>query len=137
MDLYISVHNLEIFSSNPGKVHLEGLVRLLRYIRDNKNFIFRYYSKIEDAPISDFLRQVRIKTDNILIVFSDSSCQDCPYNDRSTGEYIVFYQGGPIDNFTHGPGLVAPSSAESEYNAACKLGMALAQFRMINNDFEQ
>ena len=56
--------------------------------------------------------------------FSDSSWQDCPDNERSTGAYIIFYQGGPIDHGTHVPGPVAQSSAESEYNAACTAGMA-------------
>ena len=35
MDLSFSVHTLAKFSSNPGKVHFEGLVHLLRYIREN------------------------------------------------------------------------------------------------------
>ena len=62
--LCFEVHNIENVSSNPGKVHLEGLVCLLRYIRDNKNLGYIYYSKIEDAPLSDLLRQDRINTDN-------------------------------------------------------------------------
>ena len=33
--------------------------------------------------------------------FSDSSWQDCPDTKRSTGAYIIFYQGGPIDHGTH------------------------------------
>ena len=45
--------------------------------------------------------------------------------------YIIFYQGGPIDHDTHIPGPVAKSSAESEYNAACTSGMALAHFRIL------
>ena len=35
VDLSFSVHKLAKFSSNPGKVHFEGLVHLLRYISDN------------------------------------------------------------------------------------------------------
>ena len=63
--------------------------------------------------------------------FSDSSWQDCPDTGRSTGAYIIFYQGGLIDHGTHVPGPVAQYSAESEYNAACTAGMALAHFRML------
>ena len=36
VDLSFAVHKLAKFSDNPGKVHFEGLVHLLRYIRDNK-----------------------------------------------------------------------------------------------------
>ena len=65
------------------------------------------------------------------MAFSDSSWQDCPDTGRSTRSQIIFYQGGQIDHGTHVPGLVAQSSAESEYNAACTAGMALAHFRML------
>ena len=36
VDLSFAVHKLAKFSANPGKVHFERLVHLLRYIRDNK-----------------------------------------------------------------------------------------------------
>ena len=65
------------------------------------------------------------------MAFSDSSWKDCPDTGRSTGAYIIFYQGGPIDHGTNVPGPVAQYSAESEYNAACTAGMALAHFRML------
>ena len=41
-----SVHKLAEFSSNPDNVHFEGLVHLLRYIRDNKKLGLKYYAKI-------------------------------------------------------------------------------------------
>ena len=63
--------------------------------------------------------------------FSDSSWQDCPDTGIITGAYVIFYQGGTIDHGTHVPGPVAQSSAESEYNAECTAGMALAYFRML------
>ena len=61
-----------IFPSNPGKLHFEGLVHLLRYIRDYKNLGLIYYSKIEDATLSELLRQSSINIVNQLMVFSDS-----------------------------------------------------------------
>ena len=48
-------------SSNPGKAHFEGLLQLFRYIRENKKLGFKYYAKIEDAPLSELLRQSRKK----------------------------------------------------------------------------
>ena len=79
---------------------------------------------MNDAPVTDLLRQASIKTENHLMDFYDSSWQDCPDTGRSTGAYIIFYQGGPIDHGTHVTGPVAQSSAESEYNAACTAVMA-------------
>ena len=126
-----AVHKLEKFSENPSKVHFEGLIHLLRYIRDNKTLGLKYYADLNDAPVTDLLRQANIKTKNLLMDFSDSSWQDCPDTGRITGAYIIFYQGGPIDHGTHVPGPVAQSSSESEYNSACTAGMALAHFRML------
>ena len=85
---------------------------MLRYIRDNKNLGLKYYADLNDAPVTDLLRQANIKTKNHLMGFSDSSWQGFPDTGRSTGEYIIFYQVGPIDRGTHVPGPVAQSIAD-------------------------
>ena len=72
----------------------------------------KYYADLNDAPVTDILIQANIKTKNNLMAFSDSSWQDCPDTGRSTGAYIIFYQGGPIDHGTPVPGPVAQSSAK-------------------------
>ena len=69
--LDFSVHKLEKFSSNPGKVHFELLVHILRYIRYYKTLGLKYYADMKYAPVSDLLRQSGIKTENHLIYFSD------------------------------------------------------------------
>ena len=111
VDLSFVVHKSAKFSANPGKLHFEVLVHLLRYIRDNKTLGLKYYADLNDAPVTDILRQANIKTKNHLMAFSDSSWQDCPYIGRSTGAYIIFYQVRSIDDGTHVPGPVAQSSA--------------------------
>ena len=73
MDLSFAVHKLEKFSDNPGKVQFEESVHLLRYIRDNKTLGLKYYAYLNDAPVTDILRQANIKTKNHLMDFSDSS----------------------------------------------------------------
>ena len=78
MEFIFAVNKLEKNSENPGKVQFEGLVHLLRYIRDNKTFGIKYYSEMNDAPLYDLLRQASIKTDNQLVDLSDSSCKYCP-----------------------------------------------------------
>ena len=80
VDLSFAVHKLAKFSSNPVK-----LVHLLSYIRDNKTSGLNYYSNINDAPVSDLLRQASNKTDNKSMNFSDSSWKDCPDTGRSKG----------------------------------------------------
>ena len=131
MDLSFAVHKLAKFSDNPGKVHFELLIHLLRYIRYNKTLGLKYYEDMNDAPVTDLLRQASITTENHVINFYVSSRKDCTNTGRSTGTYIIFYQGGPIDHATHVPEPVVQSSVESEYNAECTTKMALAHFRML------
>ena len=69
MDLSFAVNKLAKFSENTGKVHFEGLVHILIYIRDNKNLGLKYYADMNDAPVTGLLRQVSIKTENNLMVF--------------------------------------------------------------------
>ena len=65
------------------------------------------------------------------MVFSDSSFQYFPDTGRSTGAYIIFYQGGTIDHVIDFPGPFSKSSAEMNYNAAFTAGTALAHFRIL------
>ena len=74
----------------------------------------KYYSDMKYAPLSDLLRQASINTDNQLMALYDSSWQDCPDTDRITGEYIMFYQGGPIENSKHVPVPIDKYSTESD-----------------------
>ena len=110
-DLSFAVHKIPKIAHNPGKVHFEGLIHILRYIRDNKTLGLKYYAELNDAPVTDLLRQANIKTKNHLMDFYDSSSQDFPYTGRITGAYIVFCQGVTINHGTHVPGPVAQYSA--------------------------
>ena len=73
----------------------------------------KYYADMKDAPLSDLLRQASIKTNNQVMVISDSIWKYFTDTGRSTGAYIIFYQGGPIDHGTHVSGPVSQSSPES------------------------
>ena len=106
MDLIFAVHKLANFSANPVKVHFEGLIHILRYIRDNKTLGLNYFADVNGAPVNDLLIQASIKYGNHLMDFSDSSWKYCPDTDRSTGAYIIFYQGGTINHGTPVPGPV-------------------------------
>ena len=131
MYLSYAVHKLAQFSPNPGKLHFEGLVHLFIYTRDNNILGLKYYADINDAPLSDLFRKASINTENQFRNFSYSSWQDCPDTGISTGAYIIFYQGGPIDHRTHVSGSVAQPSAEIECNAACTAVMTLAHLRIL------
>ena len=73
LDFSFAVHKLSKFSSNPGKLHYEGLVHLLRYIRYIKTPGLKYYADMKYAPLSDLYRQDNIYTENQFMTFYDSS----------------------------------------------------------------
>ena len=133
--LSFALQKLERFSSNTGKVHFEGLIHLLRYIRDNVTLGLNCYTDMKDSLLYDLLRQANIKNENQLMALSDYSWQDFPDTGRSTGACIIFYQDVPINHATHVPGQVSQSSTESDYNSACTAGMALAHFRVLLHEF--
>ena len=103
------MHKLAKFSSNPGTVNFEGLVHLLRYIRDNKTLVLKYYDDMNDASVSELFRQSIIKAENQLMDLSGSSWKYFPDTDRSTGSYFIFYKCGPIYHVIYVPGPVAKS----------------------------
>ena len=90
---------------------------------------------MNDAPLSELLRQASIKIENQLMDFYGSSWKDCPDTGRSTGAYIIFYQGGPIYHGTHVSVTVSQSSAEMEYNAAFTAGNTLAHLMVLIHEF--
>ena len=51
VDFSFAVHKLAKFSANTGKIYFEGLVHLLRYIRDNKTLVLKYYGDMNDALV--------------------------------------------------------------------------------------
>ena len=51
-----------------------------------------------------------------MFTFSDSSWDDDHDTSISTGGYLIFYQGGVIDQSSNMPMPIAMSSAEAEYN---------------------
>ena len=61
------MHKLAKFSENPGKVHFESLVHLLRYTREIKTLGLKYYADMNDAQVSDLFRKYIIKTENHLV----------------------------------------------------------------------
>ena len=55
VDLSFAVKKLEKFSSKTVKVHFEGLVHILGYIRENRTLGLKYHADMNDAHVSDLL----------------------------------------------------------------------------------
>ena len=71
-----------------------------------------------------------------MFTFCDSSWDDDYDTSRSTGGYLVFYQGGVVDHSSNMPIPVSMSSAEAEYNEACLDCMATGNMHMTLNHIE-
>jgi hypothetical protein len=120
----------------PGKMHYEGLIHLLRYLRDNNNYGVRFFSDYLTSPLFKHLTSHNMPTDQHLVVMSDSSWNDDVDSGRSTGCFLIFYMGKVIDHSSNMPGPVALSSVEAEYNQACVATMALMHIAMAINNLE-
>ena len=133
-DLTFAVTKLAKFMRKPGRNHFKGVIHVLQYLRDNIQKGLKFYRHIEDSPMYDLLKQNNVKLDHNMFGMHDSSWQDCPDTGRSTGAYIIFSQGGPVDFATFVPVPIAMSSAEAEINASANAGMALSHVRMLCNE---
>ena len=120
------------FTQRPGRRHFEGLLHLLHHIRCHPPPGLTFYHEVDCSPLSHLLQEAKLadKLDMHFIYFSDSSWGDCD-NQRSTGSYIGFFQGGVVDMNSFVPEPIALSSAEAESNALCVAAANAACTRMI------
>ena len=78
------------------------------------------------------LRENNIQiTQDTIVMFSDSSWNDCADTGRSTGGYIPLNQGGAVNYGSHLPVPVAMSSGEAEYISASVACMRASHLRML------
>jgi hypothetical protein len=117
--LHFSIRKLAKFMVRPGRLHHAAAAHLLRHLRCNtRTGGITYYSNLSKAPVTMLLASIGAPTNFPIVMFTDSSWQDCPDTSRSTGCYLVFSQGGLVDGASFVPDPVALSSAEAEYQIA-------------------
>ena len=131
-DILFAVNKLAKYSKKPGEVHMQALIHLLRYLRDNSYLGVKFYCNITQSPVYNILLTTKnFDTSQLMFVFCDSSWNDDVDTGRSTGCYLIYYMGGVVDHSSNMPDPIALSSAEAEYNEACLACMALSQFKML------
>ena len=114
----------------PGRKHFVALHHMLHHLRCHPPGALRFYSDARVSPLGQLLQSIDVEIDPMLVYFTDSSFQDCD-EQRSTGCYLGFYQGGLIDPNSFVPPPIAMSSAEAENNTMCVGTMAAMHTRMI------
>ena len=119
--LHFAIRKLAWFNSLPGKKHYKALIRLLHHIWTHKlDYGIKFYPLESNPPIYDLIRRNQPEFDFEafpVIIFCDSSWQDCPDTSRSTGAYYVYLNGSLVASATFVLLPVPQSSAEAEYNA--------------------
>jgi hypothetical protein len=96
-----------------GVAHMEALLHLLGYLRDNMHLGLKFYSDITMSPITRLLSSNGISLDNLLCTLTDSSWNDDIDTGRSSGYFMIFYMGGVVEHSGNIPDPVALSSAEA------------------------
>ena len=132
-DITFAIVKLAKYAHSPGDCHYKALIWLVGYIHKFPNKAIHFYSDINSSPIGKILHQSKISlNDNLTVTFTDASWQDDVDTGRSTGGYIIFKSGGPIDHRCHLPIPIALSTGEAEYLAASVACTAAQHIRMMN-----
>ena len=132
-DITFAVTKLAKFMRVLRQEHFRALIHLLQCLRDNSNFGITFYRNVEDSLVYYLLRQAGETNVKTLFGMHDSSWQDCPDTEQSTGSYILFSQGGAVDYSTFVLSPVAMSSAEAKCNSGAVAGMAMSYICMLQN----
>ena len=90
-DITFAVTKMARFMRMPGKIHYQGLIRLLGYLQDNSNFGIKFYKNVKNSPIMQVLNRNGKINAHTFFRFCKSSWQDCMDTGRSTGLFILFY----------------------------------------------
>ena len=137
--LHYAIRKLAKFNTLPGKQHYKAIIHLLHHIRTCRtNYGTMFHSPQSQPPIYDLVKRSHPEFDfksHPLLLFTDSSWQDCPDTSRSTGCYHIYLHGSLVDSASFVPIPIANSSAEAEYNAAA-LGLTAAIYaKQMYNSF--
>ncbi|MDR3678315.1 MAG: reverse transcriptase domain-containing protein [Flavipsychrobacter sp.] len=104
-DIAYAVSNLSKFLGNPGMLHWEAALRVLRYLRCSTNLGITYVMNPDD---------------NLeLVAYTDSDWAGCQDSRRSHSGGVLILAGGPVCWISKRQPSVTMSSAEAEY-AACQ-----------------
>ena len=119
--LQFAIRKLAKFNALPGKKHYKALINLLHHVRTHKlDYGLKFYPLNGNPPIFDLIKRCEpnFNFDKFpIVIFCDSSWQDCVDTRRSTGAYYIYINSSLVISTTVVPTPIAQSSAEAEYNA--------------------
>jgi hypothetical protein len=134
-DILFIVNKLAKACIAPGRQDFKALLWLFGYLRAEPEWGTKFYSNINESPVSEILSKHSVPSSDI-VVFTDASWQDCPDTGRSTTGFLIYYQGGVIEANSMLQIPVAMSSCEAEVMASCSGCMAAAHIHMLLYDMK-
>jgi hypothetical protein len=135
--LNFGIRKLARFMQLPGKQHFKYLHHMLRHIQCHRcSAGIKFYSNPAESPIHQLMSEKKLSYVNEypIVIYADTSFQDCLDTSRSTGAHLIFMQGGVIDQNSSMPSLISMSSCEAEYSNGSLAVMAAAYCRKIYNE---
>jgi hypothetical protein len=97
-DITYAVVNFAKYTRHQGVAHMEALLHLLRYLRDNMYLGLKFYSDITVSPMTRLLSSNGISLNNPLCTFTDSSWNYDTDTGRRSGYFMIFYMGGVVEH---------------------------------------
>lgn len=113
-DISFAVSSLSRFNNKPHEMHLRAAKRVLRYLKETRNYCITYKKGDED-----------------LFVHSDADYGNCKESRRSYTGFVVMFAGGPIAWEAKRQSTVALSSTEAEYMAVTSAAREIMFFREV------
>jgi len=117
-DIAYAVSQIAKFNANPGPLHWQAVIRILRYLNGTQNLGLIYHKQNNDT-----LQTVTtsISSADIMIptAFVDADYARDTDSRRSVTGFLFFLAGAPISWQTRQQPSVALSTMESEFMAAC------------------
>ena len=119
-DISVAVSKLSQFLDNPGPKHWEQAVHCLAYLKGTPELGITYTRKPAEHPWS-----------NRLTMFVDATWADCTDTRKSTTGFVGMLNGGPVCWKSQKQPIVAQSSCEAEFIAACKSANEVCFIRQL------
>lgn len=116
-DIAHAVGVLSRFSCNPGKAHWLAVKHLFRYLKGTLDYKLTY---MPDK-----------KSPSLFTAYSDADHAGCKDTGRSTGAYVVKMGTGAVSWSSKLQPIVALSTTEAEYVAACSAGTEICWMRNL------
>jgi hypothetical protein len=143
-DISYAVIKLSQYSQKPAKIHYEGIKRIFFYLKSTKTDGITYWRResnpslppSEDAthppPDQDQTSIKSIENEaDVMHGYTDSDWGGDKQHRRSVTGYLLKLTGGCIVYKSKYQTVIAHSSSEAEYQAACDAGKAILYVRSI------